>query len=214
MTGQGACIPGRWQELIEWLKRVVHPAIKTSPGALAAHVMRAQSAVHVDTKIDCEQSSARPVAARHSCRPVKFVTSSPCSHQPPLEETNPVVPTTVAVTPCGLVPVYQTARCYSRQYARHHQCNFFSEFANVRACLFVVKTRIPRSVSHIMCATSCSVFECHRLTDTQSYRLSPNRSSACLFSLFCANSVCISHRSCACYKYCPAFLSPVILYFS
>lgn len=123
-----------------------------------------------------------PVAARHSCRPVKFGTSSPRSHQPPLEQTNPVVPTTVAVTPCGLVPVYQTARCYSRQYARHHQCNFFSEFANVRACLFVVKTRIPRIVSHIMCATSCSVFECHRLTDTQS----------CLFSLFCANSVYVS----------------------
>ena len=63
VTGQGACIPGRWQELIEWLKRVVHPAIKTSPGALAAQVMRAQSAVHVGTKIDREQSSSGPVVA-------------------------------------------------------------------------------------------------------------------------------------------------------
>lgn len=43
----------------------MHPAIKTSPGTLAAQVMRAQSAVHVGTKIDREQSSAGagPVAA-------------------------------------------------------------------------------------------------------------------------------------------------------
>jgi hypothetical protein len=60
---QGACIPARRQELIEWLKRVVHPAIKTSPGALAAQVMRAQSAVRVSTKIDRGHSSARPAVS-------------------------------------------------------------------------------------------------------------------------------------------------------
>jgi hypothetical protein len=77
---QGACIPAPRQELIEWLKRVVHPAIKTSPGALAAQVMRAQSAVRVGTKIDRGRSSARParrsVAASSTCHDLPRIMHS------------------------------------------------------------------------------------------------------------------------------------------